>query len=62
VVIGQPGAELKFVEVQGTAEGMAFSQSELDSMLGLAASGLADIMSLQAELIASPPALRRIGR
>jgi ribonuclease PH len=62
VVIGQPGAELKFVEVQGTAEGMAFSQSELDSMLGLAAGGLADIMSLQAELIASPPALRRIGR
>ncbi len=30
----------RFVEVQGTAEGMAFSRGELDSLLGLAEAGL----------------------
>ena len=48
VVLGQPGAEPKFVEVQGTAEGQAFSRSELDSLLGLATGGLAQIIDLQA--------------
>lgn len=55
VVLGQPGAEPKFVEVQGTAEGAAFSQSELDSMLGLATKGLAEIIDLQALLVSEPP-------
>ena len=48
----------KFVEVQGTAEGMAFSRSELDSLLVLAENGLSQIFDLQSEMIATPPARR----
>lgn len=62
VVLGQPGGEPKFVEVQGTAEGAAFARSELDSLLGLATGGLADIIALQHELVSSPPSPRGIGR
>ncbi|MEI8237781.1 MAG: ribonuclease PH [Actinomycetota bacterium] len=62
VVLGQPSAEPRFVEVQGTAEGQAFSRSELDALLGLATSGLAHIIDLQAELVASPPPARVLGR
>ncbi len=62
VVLGQPGAEPRFVEVQGTAEGQAFSRSELDSLLGLATGGLAEIIALQSELIASEPSPRPLGR
>jgi len=36
-----------FIEVQGTAEGHAFRRDELDSMLGLAQSGIGDLMALQ---------------
>ena len=49
------GGQARFVEVQGTAEGMAFTRSELDSMLVLAESGLTSIADLQDELISSPP-------
>ena len=52
------GGEARFVEVQGTAEGMAFTRPELDSLLQLAEGGLATIADLQAELIATPPAAR----
>src|SRR3954464_11005792 len=52
----------KYIEVQGTAEGMPFSRSELDSMLALAAGGIDDIVALQNELIASPPEPRPLGR
>jgi ribonuclease PH len=62
VVLGAPGAEPRFVEVQGTAEGQAFSRSELDSLLGLATGGLRQIIDLQAELVASPPSPRALGR
>jgi ribonuclease PH len=48
-----------FVEVQGTAEGAAFSRSELDQLLGLAESGISQIFALQRELLAEPPAPRR---
>ena len=58
VVLGQPGAEPTFVEVQGTAEGKAFSRSELDSLLGLASKGLAEIIDLQALLVADAPSPR----
>jgi ribonuclease PH len=58
---GKP-AEPSFVEVQGTAEGAPFSRGELDALLGLADHGLAEIMGLQAEMIASPPASRPLGR
>jgi ribonuclease PH len=52
------GGQARFVEVQGTAEGMAFTREELDSLLILAEGGLAHIADLQAEVLAEPPAPR----
>ena len=52
------GGEARFVEVQGTAEGMAFSRAELDALLALAEGGLARISALQQESVAVPPAAR----
>jgi len=37
----------RFVEVQGTAEGEAFSRRELDALLELAASGIAELIGAQ---------------
>jgi ribonuclease PH len=51
--------EGRFVEVQGTAEGAAFSRGELDQLLGLAEAGIAEIFALQRELLAEPPPPRR---
>ena len=48
--------DARFVEVQGTAEGMAFTRGELDSLLGLAELGLVEIAALQREMVAVPPA------
>ena len=45
----------RFVEVQGTAEGKAFSKSELDDLLSLAEHGIAEILEAQATLLATPP-------
>jgi ribonuclease PH len=42
-----------FIEVQGTAEGHAFSDDEFSAMLGLARSGIADIIAAQREAIAA---------
>jgi ribonuclease PH len=36
-----------FVEVQGTAEGAAFSRQEMDALLLLAANGIAELVALQ---------------
>ncbi len=36
-----------FVEVQGTAEGAAFTRAEMDQLLGLAEKGIAELMALQ---------------
>ena len=47
-----------FVEVQGTAEGQAFSRSELDAMLALAEKGIAEILDMQVALLATPPESR----
>ena len=52
----------RFVEVQGTAEGMPFTRGELDSMLALAESGCLDIFALMEEFVAEPPPPRRGGR
>jgi ribonuclease PH len=52
------GGEATFVEVQGTAEGMAFTRSQLDQLLALAEGGLLRIADLQAAVIAEPPAPR----
>jgi ribonuclease PH len=40
-----------FVEVQGTAEGAPFSRAEMDKLLGLAASGIADLNALQKQAL-----------
>lgn len=47
-----------FVEVQGTAEGAAFTRSELDALLGLAEKGINEIIAMQNALIAEAPAPR----
>jgi ribonuclease PH len=51
--------EGRFVEVQGTAEGAAFSRGELDDLLALAESGISRIFALQREVLAEAPAPRR---
>jgi ribonuclease PH len=45
----------RFIEVQGTAEGLPFSRGELDDLLGLAESGLTEIFELQRAMVAEPP-------
>lgn len=40
-----------FVEVQGTAEGLAFSRTEMESLLTLAEKGIADLMVLQQQAL-----------
>jgi len=52
------GGEARFVEVQGTAEGMAFTRGELDALLALAEGGLAQITDVQRDLVATPPPAR----
>ena len=47
-----------FVEVQGTAEGKPFSRAELEALLGLAEHGIAQIVGMQREVLATPPAAR----
>ena len=41
-----------FVEVQGTAEGAAFSRDEMNALLGLAENGIAQLVQLQREALA----------
>lgn len=45
----------RFVEIQGTAEGQAFTRGELDEMLQLAERGIAGLLEAQAKVIATPP-------
>jgi ribonuclease PH len=45
----------RFIEVQGTAEGQAFSRGELDSLLDLAQAGIATIVDAQREMVSVPP-------
>jgi ribonuclease PH len=52
VVMNNGGA---FVEIQGTAEGHAFRRHELDALLNLAAGGLGELFSLQAQALAAAP-------
>ena len=41
-----------FVEVQGTAEGAAFSRAEMDALLNLAEKGIVELMALQQQALA----------
>ena len=43
----------RFIEVQGTAEGHAFTDAEFSAMLGLARGGIAYIITTQSEAIAA---------
>lgn len=43
----------RFIEVQGTAEGHAFSREELDALLGLASKGISEIIEKQNLAIAA---------
>jgi ribonuclease PH len=52
-------SEGRFVEVQGTAEGLAFTRGELDEMLALGEKGIAEIIELQQQMVAEPPPPRR---
>ncbi|HTL83876.1 MAG TPA: ribonuclease PH [Acidimicrobiia bacterium] len=49
----------RFVEVQGTAEGLAFSRGDLDALLNLAHAGISEIIAAQREMVAEPPTPRR---
>ncbi len=40
-----------FVEVQGTAEGMAFTRKEMDALLALADKGISELIALQAKAL-----------
>jgi ribonuclease PH len=50
-----------FIEVQGTAEGAAFSRSELDALLTLAEKGVGEIIDAQREILKTPPSQRSGG-
>jgi hypothetical protein len=41
-----------FVEVQGTAEGAAFSRADMDALLNLAEKGIVELMALQQQALA----------
>jgi ribonuclease PH len=52
----------RFIEVQGTAEGLPFTRNELDSLLELGAKGIGEIVELQEEMTAEAPSPRPLGR
>jgi ribonuclease PH len=43
----------RFIEVQGTAEGHAFTDDEFAAMLGLARSGIAEVIKVQNEAVST---------
>ena len=47
--------EGRFVELQGTAEKLAFSRGELDTLLGLATAGIEELLEAQRSALAVPP-------
>lgn len=51
----------RYVEVQGTAEGLPFSRGELDDLLALAEGGIREIVELQREFVADAPPPRAAG-
>jgi ribonuclease PH len=45
----------RFIEVQGTAEGLPFTRGELDELVDLAQRGIEQLVELQQKLLAEPP-------
>lgn len=52
--------KMRFIEVQGTAEGNSFSDDEMQLMLGLARSGIARLIEKQREILA--PTIDEVGK
>ena len=52
----------RFIEVQGTAEGLPFSRGELDTLLELGTKGIGEIVALQQEMTSEPPRPRPLKR
>ena len=52
----------RFIEVQGTAEGLPFTRDELGSLLDLGVAGIEEIVLLQQEMTSEPPAPRPSSR
>jgi ribonuclease PH len=50
----------RYIEVQGTAEGMPYTRGELDELLRLAEAGIGEIVELQREMVAEPPPPRKV--
>ena len=50
----------RLVEVQGTAEDEPFTRAQLDQLVDLAASGIGELVELQREMVAVPPAPRPV--
>ena len=50
----------RFVEVQGTAEGVPFTRNELDELLAIAELGVSQLVAAEDELLAEPPPPRRL--
>ncbi len=48
----------RYIEVQGTAEGMPYTRGELDTLLDLAEGGISEIVALQLEMVSVPPSPR----
>jgi ribonuclease PH len=48
----------RFIEVQGTAEGLPFERRELDELIALAEGGIRELTALQEEMVADPPPSR----
>jgi ribonuclease PH len=42
-----------YVEVQGTAEGAAFTRAEMDELLRLAEKGISELVALQAKALSA---------
>jgi len=51
----------RFIEVQGTAEGLPFTRDELGLLVDLGTKGITEIVALQQEMTAEPPPRRGPG-
>jgi ribonuclease PH len=48
----------RYIEVQGTAEGIAFTKNELSELLSLAEMGIGKVLEIQSQVLSAPPSLR----
>ena len=56
VMAGSANGELRFIEVQGTAEDAPYTRQQQDAMLQLAEQGIAELQRLQLAALAQPSA------